>query len=437
MAVTGLAEALWEAKEVYSKYVVEVRNLEPLLLELIERSDDVMEYSSGGKYWLFPVEFPGGESVGAFREAGVLPGGPTGSLELRGEQGRINVKRVGFAHRVTGTARASIKQGAKGFFDTLDRSIKQKTRITRNDMSRQMWGTGKGILGGGGTAATGGVITAVTGGVPSSLTFGVGTNMSHFSVNMRVDIWNAALTDRRTVSATSTNDETSEDGQGIQISAVNPDARTITFATDVTLGANDPAVGDVVLRENVGITAGTEGNELTGLLQLVQNADITATMQFISFATFPEWQAVVDSNGGVPRNITEDLLQKNVDNVETRSGQDVDTFLTTKGQRRKLIQIGLANVRHESAQLRLGYEKLLYNGKKMFVDRQAILGVLFLGNLAQLGRFIVKDWGSLDVSTGGERVPHFDVTEFAYGTYMNLGIKQANAWGRIMDLQEP
>ncbi len=436
MGATDLAAALWEAKEVYASYVVEQRNMDPMLLEEFE-SDESMEYNAGGKYFVFPVEFFGGESVGAYRESGVLHGGTSGSTELKGDQGRINIKQIAMVHRVTGKALASVNKGMQGFFDTLDHAIKTKTKLTRLDMSRQLWGTGRGILGGAGIAGYGGRITGVTDAANSVVTFEVGTNMQHFAETMRLDFYTPAagsLGARKGV-ASDTED------LGAAILVVDEDARTITV--DKNLVGGPPALGavaanDVAVRENVGIGVTTgEGNELTGLFQLVQDGDISASVQFLTHAAWPRWKSYVDDTGGTGRDITEDLLWKVIDRVESNSGKMVDFIAMNKGQRRKLLAIGLANVRHESAKFRLGYEELTFNGKKLFVDRLAPLGVIWVGNRAQVCRFIVKDWGSLDVNSGGERIPRYDIRELAYGTYINSGIKQTNAWSRIGDLNEP
>ncbi len=436
MGVSDHASALWEAKEVYGSYIVEQRNIDPQTLEEFD-SDETLEYNWGGKYFLYPVEFYGGESVGAYRESGKLPGGPTGSLEIKGDQGRINIKQIAVVHRITGKAEAAITRGTKGFFDTLDHAIKRKTALARFDMARQLWGTGRGILGGAGLAGYGGRITAATNAANSVVTFEVGTNMAHFSPQMRVDFYTPAagsLGARKGIAADT------EDG-GVEILAVNPDARTITV--NANLVAGPPALGavaanDVVVRENVGLSVTTgEGNELTGLFQLVQDGDVSGTLQNLSFTTWPQHKSYVDDTGGVGRDVTEDLLWKVIDRVENDSGKMVDWIAMNKGQRRKLLAIGLANVRHESAQFRLGYEKLNFNGKNLYIDRLAPLGTIFIGHKKQICRFMLKEWGSMDVNAGGERMPREDVKELAYCTYFNMGIKQTNAFARIGDLNEP
>jgi hypothetical protein len=430
MAESTLTALLYMAKERYSKYVVQQENVEPLLLEKVER-DETMSYDTGGKYWVFPVQFPGGESVGAYLEAGNLPGGPTGSLALRGEQGRINPKLNAFTERITGLSRESIKRGPKGFFDSLDQSIKSKTQYVRNDMARQMWGNGRGVLG---------TVLSVAGGAsPSTVTFTTDTNMQNFRVSMRLDFYDATLADRRVGSDGLTDDLTTQD-IGYQITLVDIASRTITVTGDVADATDAVVATDVAVRENTGIGVGAagEGTEITGLQQLVDDGTLTlVTMQNISRTTFPEWESFIDSNGGTLRPITEDLLQSTLDETETRSGKEVTFIGMNKGQRRQLLAIGLTNVRHQSAKLNLGYTELDWNGKRLFVDRQAPLQEIYMGNFAQLARFIVKEWGSLDVTPGGERIPRRDAFELAYGTYMNLGIKASHAWSRIRDLIEP
>jgi len=421
------------AKERYANYIVEQENVEPMLLELLER-DETMDYDSGGKYWLFPVQLPGGESVGAATEGGNLPGGPEGSIALRGAQGRINPKLNYLTERITGLTEASITKGVKGFFDALDRSIESKTKYARNDMSRQMWGTGRGNLG---------AVQAVANGAGTNdrVTLTADSNMQYIRHSMRVDFWTSTLVTRNSAANQTTLDV------GFNVTNVNYAARTFDVVDNAGAPVNLATIGqaavvatNVVVRENVGIGTGAtgEGNEITGLQQLVDDGTLTvAIMEFINRTTTPEWRSHIDANGGTLRNITEDLMQSMDDTIQTFSGKEVTFIGMGKGQRRKLIAIGLPQVQHLSAKLHLGYTEIDWNGKKFFIDRQAPLREIYMGNLAQICRFIVKPWGSIDKVAGGERLPHRDVAELAYGTYMNIGIKQSNAWGRIRDLAEP
>lgn len=440
MGATDFAAALWEAKELYASYVVEQRNIDPQLLEEFE-SDESMKYDGGGKYFVYPVEFFGGESVGAYRDGGKLPGGPTGSLALQGDQGRINVKLIAMAHRITGLAEASVTKGPKGFFDTLDHAIKRKTALARFDMARQLWGTGRGQLGGAGITGYGGRISAIVGASPgagqTTITFEVGTNMFHFPTGARLDFYTPAAGSLGTRKGVAT--DTEDLGSGI--TSVNPDARQIVIDRDVVTGPpalGAVAVNDVAVKENVGIGVTTgEGTELCGMFRLVQDGDISTSNQNLAYTAWPTHKSYVDDTGGTPRDITEDLLWKVIDRTENDSGKMVDFIAMNKGQRRKLLAIGLSNVRHESAKFRLGYEELKFNGKNLYIDRLAPFGTVFMGNRSQICRVILKDWASADVNAGGERIAHEDVKELAYNTYFNVAIKQTNAWSRIGDLAEP
>ncbi len=427
---------LFMMKEYYARFGVDVRNLQPKFWDRIETSK-VAKYDSGGKYFTWPAEMEGGESVGAYRESGVLPGGPDGSIELKGDQPRVKPKLYAFTHRFSGLSRAAIKQGPEGFFNSVDHAIKKKTMICRNDQNRQCYGNGKGVLG---TLAALPVVAAGK----STLTFDSTTNMQYFARTQRIDIWDPTLATRRKINSAVATNNTSED-VGWPIESVNRAARQIVVTGDVNAGAGaeDPAVGDVVIRENVGIGVNSapitaaEGNEITGLRALVQDGGESTTLQNLAFATWPEWAATVLSAGGALRPITEDLLQNGLDEAETASGEEVEMILSNKGQRRMLIRIGLAQVRQVATQLKLGYQIITWNGKALFVDRHFPFNMMLLIKESNLMKVVVKEWGSLDTTSRGERLEHRDAYELAFGGYCNIAVKRGNPGVRLNDLQEP
>ena len=425
-------------KEVYASFFVEQRNTDPTMYDEIE--DGTESYDFGGKYFVIPVELSGGESLGAIREGGLLPGGVNGSIPLDGVQAKVYPKLIYMTHALTGLDIAALQKGPKAFFNSMDRAISQKTKFVRNDIARQFHGTGRGILGGGGTASTGGDILSCTNATPSVVQFGPKTNMNHFAKSMRVEFWVGSTMQTRH-NGPGTANQTAED-QGADISEVRRAAKQIVLAQN--FGAADAVVaGDVCVREgacNSGLSTGIgagEGQEITGLQQLVQDGNTTLNLQSIVLGTYSDYKATVDTNGGIDRDITLDLLQKTSDEINSLSGTDPNWVVMGYGQQRKLMAIGLADVRHLSEKLRLGFTEMTWNGKSFYIDRMAFNGQITLGRKDQLCRMKVKEWGSLDHVRGGQRVTRKDAYELAWGEYGNLAIKRTNAFARIGDLAEP
>lgn len=110
------------------------------------------------------------------------------------------------------------------------------------------------------------------------------------------------------------------------ISKIVRATRTVTVGNAQTLDADD----------NVYVS-GAYGSALVpnGLLGLIDDATYLTTLHNVSRATYEEMKAVVSSNSGTVRDLSEDLLIRNMLNVYHRSGQWISDLWMNVGQYEK------------------------------------------------------------------------------------------------------
>lgn len=110
------------------------------------------------------------------------------------------------------------------------------------------------------------------------------------------------------------------------ISKIVRSTRTVTVGNAQTLDADDHVY-----------VSGAYGSALVpnGLLGLIDDATYLTTLHNVSRATYEEMKAVVSSNSGTVRDLSEDLLIRNMLNVYHRSGQWISDLWMNVGQYEK------------------------------------------------------------------------------------------------------
>jgi hypothetical protein len=435
---TKIADIQFALKQEFDTTMHDIPNVEPRLLEQVEKYP--ARFHGVGKYAEMPLHTEGGmRGVGAVEEGNLMaPFTPQ-----VGTVARIYAKTQAFPVECTDMTLSAAKKGAGAYVDYMAWEFKKKKDWAREQESRQCWGDGHGVLG---------VVASVTanGVTPGVVTFDASTNMQNFRVGMRVDFWNDeyTLANRRHGSDLTTNNQTTRD-VGWEITAVNEAARTITVNGEIgdTDGANDPPIaGDWAIIENVGIgingaAAGDNldnGKEYTGFTALFSDGNIITTIQNVTLATYPELKAYIDSNGGVGRDITIDMLQSAEDRVERRTGKMVDFVGMNYGQRRKLLSLGLPDVRHTSQEIKLGFKKIDWNGHPLFIDRLAPLKKVLVAALkGNVGRVELEEWHPVDHGEVGLRRTSALDFQWAYAKYANLCLINPAGGVWITDLNEP
>lgn len=419
-----ISDVLFLMKERYSSDITEIMNREPLLLQKISRATDV-EWDGVGKYFKRPVHLEGGMSQGFYAEAEALPP----SEPQVGDSFLIYCKAMAFTIRITRQNLLSLKQGMGGFVNSKSFEVNQNTMSLREKMSIAFGNEGMGVIGILSVDAT------VAAGV-STLTFTTDTNMQYYRKGQKLEAWAPAypvVTRHGHASSATFN-------QGMPITEVNRAARTVKVTGDMTT-APAAVAGDYIMYQNEGIglngaAAGSNldsGKQITGLQQLYSTGNKWVRLQGLAYATLPELKSP-RSTAGSDRNLTPDLMQVMKDDIEIASKEEVDFIWMDHFQHRKLLAGGLADVRHVSQKIKLGYTELDWNGKKIFVDRLAPPGKVFMGSLKTMGRAVLAEMGPMDASPGGERLPGFAVQEWAFGSDQNLFTRNPVAGGWLENL---
>jgi hypothetical protein len=155
------------------------------------------------------------------------------------------------------------------------------------------------------------------------------------------------------------------------------------------------------------------------------------------FATY--WRSAVLGNSGVLRPLNKDLFQKGLDTVEVLGQARPDMFLMSYALRRQAVNMLYPNVRYvEAATKRLdgGFESIDFNGIPMYVDKDAIPGVILGLNLSQLEEMQMADWTWADDDGSILQRTSVDGYEARLYNYCNLRCNRRNSQLLITDLLE-
>ena len=146
-----------------------------------------------------------------------------------------------------------------------------------------------------------------------------------------------------------------------KITAINHATRTVTYdGADQTAVAGDHV--HPVVEANQQFTTNPFANGLRGL---IDDATFATSIHGLSRGTYPKLKSTVNSNGGVLRNLTEQILIRTCHEVRARSGKRVTDCWTSPGQFEKYIEFVSADRRYpvtgQSPQSMVtGYQNLVH-----------------------------------------------------------------------------
>jgi len=197
-----------------------------------------------------------------------------------------------------------------------------------------------------------------------------------------------------------------------------------------------------------GVAEAAGTGEMMGLLGIVSNADppepnATLGLQGLLVASYPSWKAVVKSNGGVKRALTEDLILSAFDDIEMGN---ITVMLYTAKLRRVWASILREYKITDAKEMWGGWVGLpfYYDGKNipMVVDRfmpdGTILGLdesQFTLYLTNKGKIVTWEEGR----AGGylQKVAGANQYQAEAHIFANLGVRTRRANFKISDLDEP
>jgi hypothetical protein len=283
MPVATRAEYDAVLKEFYLGPLRNILNNETFLLSQIEQTSERVE---------------GDEVVMAVllgRNMGVGARGEYGDLPVAGRQRSKNVRfkpKYNYgSFELSGQLLKSVVSERGGFAKPLETETQGIVRDLKNDVNRQLYSDGSGILAK--TGVTAGSTTVVAALTPNQ--------RRQITAGMAIDIGTGVTP----TSVASNREVSSVNAAGTQV--------VITGAAVTT------AVTDNIYR------SGSAGYEITGLKKAIA---ATGAYHGIDPATEPVWAAYVDDNGGAMRVTSEELWVKAWQEANLNSGEEIDLWVT-------------------------------------------------------------------------------------------------------------
>lgn len=287
-------------KEFYLPLIRQILNNKVFLLSQVEVNSEDVE----GRRAVLAINTGRNTGVGARAEYGTLP--------TAGQQGyseeRVTLKYNYGRIELSGPAIRSTQSDRGSFTRAIQSETQGITRDLRNDVNRQLYADGTGMI------AT---LAAAASGNTGTLQNATATQLRQLTVGMRIDIGTAA---NPTLTASAR-----------LITSVNTTAGTFVFdGAAVVITVNDR-----VTRAGSGGTGATQ-KELTGLTAQVANSGI---LWNIDPATVPDWKSYVDDPGGANRAVSEDMFIKAQQEVGINSAEEINLWISDAGVHRNVAKL--------------------------------------------------------------------------------------------------
>jgi len=387
-------------KRVYGKNVARMQNLEARAINEVAKS--AKSYSNGGEGYFGFINDYGNESVGAITESEQFRSIDNENYQQFKVTPKINVAPIQFSGLVSKAAENDEEAAVNVVLDAMERA---RDRLIK-DENRQFYGLGTGLL------------CSPAGAVASNLLSFTVDSAQYLRQNQVVDIFSAS-----TKSITS-----------VRIQYVDKVNNVVGFAASIGIALNATMQ---IVKEHIRDSAPTDGKEMMGMRGIVDDGTDLTTFQNLSAASNYLWRGRrIDAGGG---NLTSDLLQRLIDDVAVLSGENVDTLITHRLQRRKYLDIVVPQKRYMEQKMDAGFQKLEFNGLELWLDVDCQADTVYAGKKSLLERFELcpLEVGTHDGSDKFLRLSNYDLFQSYWRHYCNLGIEKRNGWGKIVNLAKP
>lgn len=364
-----------------------------MLLNQIQSNSKDVE----GRHATLSLHVARNSGVGARAAGAALP---TAGRQSYAEE-RVPVIRNYGAMAIDGDLIEASASDKGSFGRMLDREMKGVVTDLKNDVSRQLYNDATKTIAQCGITSSSATIV---------LTNPTKAQMRQFSVGMVVDIGTTADYDVVVADAT--------------ITAVG--TSTITIDSAVTTTASH-----YVSR------AGSDGNELTGLREIVSDS---GTLFNVDPSSVPVWKSTVTAVGGAP---TEVAFEKMIEDIQFQSDRDINLIVTTQGVRRNFAAQYQGDRRYtNTVDIKAGFKAVTVAAGNvevpLVVDNDAPNGFAFFLNTNhlcqhQMGNpwsFMDRDGSALHLVSG------FDKYEAYIYNYHELTTDQRNAHGVLTGITE-
>jgi len=388
-------------KNQYLGPIREQLNSSSILYSRLEKNED----SVVGKNFTIPLHYGRNEGVGARGEGGALPAAGNQAYKecivpMKYQYGRI---------QITGPTMKAARSNEGAFLRAVDSEMRGLERDMKSSMNRQAFGDGTGALA---VCASASSATAIT--VDSTAKLRVG---------MPVDVL-----------VTSTGATTA--------GVVGDTVASITSATVFVLTTGVATYASIGNTYSVYI-AGSRNKEMMGLSGIVS---ATTTLQGLDVSTYPWWVATVQNNpssAGTARAISDSIIQKAIDTLESNSAGMCTAMYTSFGVRRAYQALLTTSKQLVNTQeLQGGYKALSYLGGAhgmipIIADKDAPANKIYCVDENELSiyRLADFDWMQEDGAILS-RVSGYDAYEAVLYVYQELGASMRNAHVLIGDITE-
>ena len=350
MAVT-LTNADKALKTFYLDVIAEQLNTEanPLLGMIKQSTDDVW-----GKEIRKLAVYGLNGGIGAGTEEGNLPDSTGNNYE----QFVLTLKNLYGTIEISDKAVRASENNSGAFVSLLNAEMEGLIKASGFNFGRMLFGDGSGTL------AT---VTKVEGGA--------------ITLDSVKNVMEGMLVDFRTT-------------DGVEISGATQ--RRIIF---VDRNKKTVKVSGVTLGEEINgaivTVQGSFGNEITGLKAIF---DETGSLYGLDKASHSWLTPFVKKDAG---EITEEMLQTALDEIEEKSGSSINFIVCSWGVRRALQKLFAENKRIiDVTELKGGYKAMSYNGIPIVADRFCPDGTLFMLNTLDFTLHQLCDWQWLEGDDG-------------------------------------
>jgi len=397
---TDLTSIVGALKNVYGDFLTRQQNLKHRAIDEIAKSSK--KYNAGGNGFFGGINEYGNESGGAISETETFRTIDNESYQ----QYKVVPKVIVWPIEFSGLSAAAADQDEEAFVSIVVDALDMARERMLKDENRQFYGVGNGLLGN----PAGNVSSAAT-------SFSV-DSAQYLRANMVIDVFNGA---------TKTLDSR-------RISDVDKQANVVYFATSLSAAL---ITTDALVKENIRDSAASDGKEMMGLRGIVDDGTELTTFENLDASTKRIWRAVRINASSA--NLTSDLLQRLIDDVQVLGGEAPDKLIMHNKQRRKYLDIVVPQKRYMDQKLDGGFQKVSFNGLELWLDIDCQDDRVYALTLKHLQKYEVEamKMGSHDDSGDFLRKINADVFQAYWRHYCNFGTDKRNAHGAIVSLAKP
>lgn len=422
-------------KRVYGDRIVDLFGRHTMTYNEFSASGRKASVKPGGAGYYFSTRQGDVEGVGGRAENALLPEPMTGE----GVQGVINPKLIYSVIRMSGLAIEAGKGDVAAFVDAQTDATTNAFKSLVQDLNRQCWGDGYGLLG-----TTSAIATPSTS-ATFEVTFDNDRGTRYMKKGMVCDFYNGTAID--------------ESSSSVRIQSINPNTKVVTFeanagtykayhpltAAQSYTGTNDTiASGSFLVRYGARLAthATTDASyEMTGLNGMYDDGTLLASFEGITVANDPEFKANILGNSSVNRELSVDLMLAAMDMTTARSTAKADIIRMGLGQRRKYFALLSPDVRYAPQVLKGGYETLAFSqdaSVKIVVDPVTQPNRLYFEPNGAIKKYELTPigWGGFDSNKMHWRADYDQATMFLR-LYSQLGVESRNSLTLLDDLTEP